>query len=153
MDNASLADAYAAAKSAQDVAAALAVCHEDFVLDTPAFGTRSHGRAETAAQLHAFFAAFPDYRVSVEGRLAGDDAVACWGVATMTLRGPFLDILPTGRTAGLPFVSVFTARDGLLTGERFYFDLATLCAQLGVPTNRMTATLAAFRGETVEVHA
>ena len=55
---------YAAAKSAQDVAAALAVCDDAFVLDTPTFGTRSPGKAATAAQLHAFFAAFPADRMA-----------------------------------------------------------------------------------------
>lgn len=142
-----LAQAYAAAKSAQDVAGALAVCADDFVLDAPAFGTRSHGKAETAAQLHMFFAAFPDYGVAVDGSLEGDDTVACWGTATMTLAGAFLDIAPTGRTARIPFVSVFTARGGRLTSERFYFDLAALSTQLGVSTDRMLATLAMLHGE------
>jgi steroid delta-isomerase-like uncharacterized protein len=150
-----LAQVYAAAKSAQDVAGALAVCADDFVLDAPAFGTRSHGKAETAAQLNMFFAAFPDYGVTLEGSLAGDDTVACWGTATMTLAGPFLDIAPTGRTARIPFVSVFTARDGRLTGERFYFDLAALATQLGLSTDRMLVTLAALRDATAgaEAHA
>src|SRR6185369_11760964 len=80
-----LAERYAAAKSAQDVAGALAVCADEFVLDAPAFGTCSQGRAETAAQLAMFFAAFPDYGVTVDGSLAGEGTVACWGTATMTL--------------------------------------------------------------------
>lgn len=153
-----LVETYAAAKSRQDVAAALAVCSDDFVLDTPAFGTRSDGTLETAAQLQLFFAAFPDYHVVLDGRLASDDTVACWGTAVMTLRGALLDIAPTGRTAHLPFVSIFTGRAGRLTGERFYFDLATLCRQLGLSTDRMSATLAQLGDEGgelagAEVHA
>jgi len=150
-----LAARYAAAKSAQDVAGALAVCADHFVLDAPAFGTRSLGKAETAAQLQMFFAAFPDYGVTLDGSLAGDDTVACWGTATMTLGGAFLDIAPTGRTARIPFVSVFTGAGGRLTSERFYFDLAALCTQLGVSTDRMIATLAMLRAATAgtETHA
>jgi steroid delta-isomerase-like uncharacterized protein len=146
-DLVTLVAAYAGAKSRQDVAAALAVCDDGFVLDTPAFGTRSRGKAETAAQLQAFFAAFPDYAVTLDGRVAEGDAVACWGTVTMSLRGRVVDIVPTGRTARVPFVSVFTGRAGRLTGERFFFDLATLCTQLGVSTDRMAATLAALRAE------
>jgi hypothetical protein len=142
-----LALAYARAKSAQDVDAALAVCDDTFVLDTPSFGTRSQGKAETAAQLHLFFAAFPDYGVALDGTLGNDNTVVCWGTATMTLRGPILDIAPTGRTARVPFVSIFTGHARGLTGERFLFDLASLCAQLGVSTDRMAATLAVVRGE------
>ena len=150
-----LAERYAAAKSAQDVAGALAVCSDDFVLDAPAFGTRSQGRAGTAAQLAMFFAAFPDYGVTVDGSLAGDGTVACWGTATMTLAGGFLDIAPTGRTARIPFVSVFTGAAGRLTSETFYFDLAGLCTQLGVSTDRMIATLATLHAATAgtEAHA
>ena len=150
-----LAERYAAAKSAQDVAGALAVCADEFVLDAPAFGTRSQGRAETAAQLAMFFAAFPDYGVTVDGSLAGEGTVACWGTATMTLAGEFLDIAPTGRTARIPFVSVFTGAGGRLTRETFYFDLAGLCTQLGVSTDRMIATLATLHAATAgtEVHA
>jgi steroid delta-isomerase-like uncharacterized protein len=150
-----LAERYAAAKSAQDVAGALAVCSDDFVLDAPAFGTRSQGRAETAAQLALFFAAFPDYGVTVDGILAGDGTVACWGTATMTLAGGFLDIAPTGRTARIPFVSVFTGANGRLTSEIFHFDLAALCTQLGLSTDRMIASLAALHAATAgtEAHA
>jgi len=149
------AERYAAAKSAQDVAGALAVCADDFVLDAPAFGTRSQGKAEAAAQLRMFFAAFPDYGVTLDGSVAGDDTVACWGTATMTLGGTFLDIAPTGRTARIPFVSVFTGAGGRLTSERFCFDLAALCTQLGVSTDRMVATLATLRAATAgtEAHA
>lgn len=140
-----LVDTYAAAKSRQDVAGALAVCRDDFVLDTPAFGTRAHGRAEAAAQLQAFFAAFPDYGVALEGHVADGGTVACWGTATMTLAGPLLDVPPTGRTARIPFASVFAGSSGCLASERFYFDLANLCAQLGLSTDRVAASLGALR--------
>ena len=60
----------------------------------------------------------------------------------MTLAGPIVDIVPTGRTARIPFASVFTGRDGRIAGERFYFDLATLAAQLGLSADHLAATLA-----------
>jgi hypothetical protein len=40
---------------------------------------------------------------------------------------------------------VFGFRDGLLAGERFYFDLATLCDGIGVPVEALRARLAAVR--------
>src|SRR5262245_41736456 len=98
---------YAAAKSRQDVAAALAVCADDFFLDTVAFGLRARGKAAVGAQLEVFFAAFPDYRVRLEGTTAGDGVVTAWGTAYATMRGPLGTIAPTGRAFALPFACLF----------------------------------------------
>ncbi len=136
---------YAAAKSAQDVPRTLAVCDDAFELETIAFGTRSRGHAETAAHLQAFFATFPDYGVVVERLVADDGVVACWGTATMSMHGPILDIAPTGRTARVPFMCVFGFRGERIALERFFFDLASLCRQLGVSADRVDAALASFR--------
>jgi hypothetical protein len=50
-----LAQALAVAKSRQDVPAALAVLHDDMLLETPAFGTSARGLAENAKVLTRFF--------------------------------------------------------------------------------------------------
>ena len=138
---------YAAAKSRQDIAAALAVCHEDFVLDTVAFGIRGTGKPEVAAQLAIFFTTFPDYAATLEGQAAGDGVVTAWGTIRATMRGPFGTFAPTGRAFALPYSCVFPHRDGRLAGERFFFDLNAMCEQLGLPIERVAAELRAFRGE------
>jgi steroid delta-isomerase-like uncharacterized protein len=129
----SLARAYASAKSEGDVQAALSLCSEDFVLDAVPLGLPSPDRKGAEAQLALFFAAFPDYAVTAEGIAAEGAAVACWGSARQTFRGPYLGFAPTGRSASVPFTSVFEARGGKLVRERYYFDLASLCAQIGLP--------------------
>src|SRR5262249_47454611 len=58
---------YGAAKSEQDVGAALALCTEDFALETVSFGVEARDRKEAELQLAAFFRAFPDYRVALDG--------------------------------------------------------------------------------------
>jgi hypothetical protein len=128
-----LARAYGAAKSRQDVGAALALCSEDFVLETVPLGLASRDRKEAEQQLALFFHAFPDYRVDLEGLAAGEGVVACWGRASLTWRGPFAGQTPTGRSAELPFVSLFPAANGVLRGERFFFDLSSLCDAIGLP--------------------
>ncbi|MBW2244908.1 MAG: nuclear transport factor 2 family protein [Deltaproteobacteria bacterium] len=128
----SMVRVYGGAKSEQDIGAALAVCTEDFVLETPAFGTRSVGREETAGQLGVFFSAFPDYDVELEGFAQGD-AVVAWGRARLSLRGELLGITPTQKTAELAFYSLFDVANGLIQKERFIFDRAEFCEQLGLP--------------------
>jgi predicted ester cyclase len=140
-----LARAYGAAKSEQDIGAALAVCSPGFVLDTPSLGVVARDRDEARAQLATFFAVFPDYRFTIEGIAAEGSDVACWGRVRMTFAGRLFDLAPTGRTADLPAFSVFSYGGGALAGERFFFDLATLCAQIGVSVEDMNAALAPVR--------
>jgi steroid delta-isomerase-like uncharacterized protein len=44
----------------------------------------------------------------------------------------FLGIEPTGHQVDIPTAIVVTFRDGLMAGERMYWDVATLLRQLGV---------------------
>lgn len=45
--------------------------------------------------------------------------------------GPFLGIPPTGRSVSFRFAVFVPFRDGLMAGERFYYDLDGLLQQLG----------------------
>lgn len=45
--------------------------------------------------------------------------------------GPFLGVPPTGRTVCFRFAVFVGFRDGLMAGERFYYDLDGVLAQLG----------------------
>ena len=124
---------YASAKSSQDLGATLTLCSPDFCLETVCLGLATADREEAAQQVALFFTAFPDYGVTLHGIAAEGAHVACWGEARMTFAGPFLGHAPTGKTAVVPCVAIFTCADGLLRGERFFFDLAALCAQIDLP--------------------
>jgi predicted ester cyclase len=135
---------YGAAKSEADVAAALALCSDDFVLDAVSLGLASNGRAETEAMLVGFFRGFPDYAVTLDGFATGAGTVTAWGRARMSLLGEWLGLGPTGKTAELPVFCVLGVANGKLTSERFFFDRATLCEQLGVSADALAATLRAL---------
>jgi steroid delta-isomerase-like uncharacterized protein len=45
--------------------------------------------------------------------------------------GVYRGIAPTGRAINLPLVIFVNFQDGLMSGERFYYDHATLLAQIG----------------------
>jgi predicted ester cyclase len=137
----SLARCYGAAKSEQDVGAALAVCSDGFSIDTVAFGLASRDRNETAQHLALFFQSFPDYAVTLEGFANGPGHVACWGRVQMTFGGDFLGVRATGKSADLPVACVIRAQNGQLHGERFFFDLAALCEQIGVPVATIAEAL------------
>jgi steroid delta-isomerase-like uncharacterized protein len=136
---------YAEAKSRQDAAAALALCHPSFSIETIPFGTASRDRDETAAQLALFFSVFPDYQADTEGLAFGDGCVTWWGTIRVTFQGPLLGVPPTGRTATIPGFSVFEFRDEQLSKERFFFDLVSLCEGIGASVDDVTSALAGLR--------
>ena len=109
--------------------------HEDMLLETPAFGTKARGLAENENVLTRFFTSFPDYNVVLQGRAGNDDTLICWGTVQMTMTGDRFGVLPNGRRAELPVFIQFAFKDGLIAGERFFFDLSALCAQSGVSTD------------------
>lgn len=141
-----LVAAYAAAKSRQDIDAALSLCSDDFELETVALGTRAMGSEMARLHLGLFFRAFPDYRVTLEGDAAGAGALTAWGRARLTFAGPIAEMPPTGRTAELPIFCVFTFRGDRIQSERFFFDFATLCEQTQMPLEPVRAATAALRG-------
>lgn len=49
-----------------------------------------------------------------------------------THTGSFLGIEPTGRHVDIPTAIFVTFRDGLMAGERMYWDVASMLRQLGV---------------------
>jgi len=130
-----LAQALAAAKSRQDVPAAMKLFHEEMLLETPAFGTRVAGLTANAEILTNFFKSFPDYNVVLHGSASNDGVLICWGVAQMTMTGDRFGVTPNGRRAEVPVFIQFTFKDDLIAGERFVFDLSALCAQSGVSTD------------------
>lgn len=141
----SLVETYARAKSRTDIPGAMAVCAESFVLDTPSFGIASRNRDETIGHLGGFFHAFPDYGATLDTLTFAPGAVGCWGTVRMTLRGAFLNLAATHRTAAIPFFSAFDCDGDRLTREIFFVDLAMLCDGIGVSIDDMRATLAALR--------
>ncbi|MEU6918585.1 ester cyclase [Streptomyces olindensis] len=136
-----LAHALAVAKSRQDIPAALRLLHPDMVLETPAFGTTARGLAENEKALRRFFASFPDYDVALHGRASDGDTLVCWGTARLTMTGDRFGVLPNGKRAEVPVFIQFTFKDDLIAGERFFFDLAALCAQSGVSTDAVRQRL------------
>ncbi|MBO8200975.1 ester cyclase [Streptomyces smyrnaeus] len=136
-----LAHALAVAKSRQDVPAAVRLFHPGMVLETPAFGATSRGLTENEKVLRRFFASFPDYDVALHGHASGGDTLVCWGTARLTMTGNRFGVLPNGQRAEIPVFIQFAFEDDLISYERFFFDLATLCAQSGVSTDAVRQRL------------
>lgn len=136
-----LAQALADAKSRRDVPAAMRLFAPSMILEVPAFGVTARGLAQNEKALARFFTAFPDYAITLEGHACDGRTLACWGTARMTMTGDGFGVVPSGRRAELPVFIQFSFADGLIAGERFWFDLSELCAQSGVSADAVRQKL------------
>jgi steroid delta-isomerase-like uncharacterized protein len=126
------------AEAARDYDGILATFVEDCFLETVALGLRSEGRvAVLTAYEKSYFAAFPDLEPEDEGYAFGDDLMVTWGTLRGTSKGEWLGVPPSGRSFAIGFANLTPFRDGLMAGERIYFDLATLCDQAGLPLDEV----------------
>jgi steroid delta-isomerase-like uncharacterized protein len=133
---------HVAAEDARDAHAAAATYHADCFYETPALGTRFVGKDQVAMQYAALFAAFPDATVKYDGEAYGEDVLVHWGTFRGTLTGDFLGVAPTGRRVEFPVVALLFFKDGLMAGERVFYDLATFCEQAGLTLGTVRAAAA-----------
>lgn len=128
------------AEAARDYTAILDTFVEDCFLETVPLGLRSEGRDEVRASYEkSYFAAFPDLDPDDEGYAFGEDVMVTWGTLRGTSKGEWLGLPPSGKPFAVQFANVTPFRDGLMAGERIYFDLATLCDQAELPLDAVRA--------------
>lgn len=122
------------AENQRDLAATLETLHRDCVLEDQATGQRWCGHAGAADHYTQWWAKF-DVAVGQEPGQVGHWATPSLFIAEVTWSGThvgdFLGVKATGRKFVQPFVVFATIMNGLVAGERLYYDLASLLAQLG----------------------
>jgi predicted ester cyclase len=141
-----LFEAHREAEAARDIEAILETFVADCFLETMPLGLRSEGRdAVRAAYEMQFFSAFPDLAPEDEAMAFGDDVIAVWGTLHGTSRGDWLGVAPGGGSFAVPFANIVPFSEGLMAGEKIYFDLATLCEQARIALEDVRAAAAARR--------
>ncbi len=135
-----LFEAHREAEAARDIDAILETFVTDCFLETTPLGIRVEGRDAVRAAYEAqFFTAFPDLAPEDEGMAFGDDVIAVWGTLRGTSRGDWLGVPAGGGAFAVPFANVVPFDQGLMAGERIYFDLAALCEQAKIPLGEVRA--------------
>jgi steroid delta-isomerase-like uncharacterized protein len=121
-----------AAENAHRMEETLAALHPDCLFEDLPLGKTYRGRAEAENYYRFWWDAF-DLEVKGEHRHWSEDGAfmiaQTWYQGVH--RGQFLDYAPSGRPIRFPLAVVIPFRDGLMAGERFYYDLATLLRQIG----------------------
>lgn len=113
-----------AAFNARDVDAQLSVFRPDAQFAAP--GVSGCGRQEVAGFSHAWWAAFPDARLTCERTALCGCVVVIEGTFTgthvATLRLPGGEFPATGQRMASRFAAVHEVKDGLIVSKRLYFD-------------------------------
>jgi hypothetical protein len=138
-----LFEAHRDAEAARDIDAILETFIPDCFLETIPLGLRSNGAEAVRAAYEAqFFTAFPDLAPEDEGMAVGEDVIAVWGTLRGTSQGDWLGVPPGGGSFAVGFANVVPFEQGLMAGERIYFDLATLCEQAGISLEEIRSAAA-----------
>ena len=134
-----IVEEHLAAENRGDVEAAVSFFHDECFYELVALGIRFEGRQGVALQYAALFNTFPDAELTIDGRAFGDDVLTEWGTFAGTMNGDFMGLAPTGRRLELPVIAVVPFKDGMMQGERGYYDLASVAEQLGLDLEALRA--------------
>jgi hypothetical protein len=128
-----------AAEEARDFPAVMQTLTPDCFLEHVSLGLRSEGRNDATRAYEELFGAFPDLGPIPGGIAFGDDVLVAFGQLHGTMSGPWLSLEPTGREFTIPLVNIVPFKDGLMHGERLFYDAAMLCEQAGLDVHELRA--------------
>lgn len=131
-----------AAENAHRMEQTLATLHPECVFEDMAMGRTFHGHAGAAEYYRMWWEGL---RIVVapeshDRRMWTEEGVYVAETRfTGVHEGPFLGIAPTGNRVEFRFAVFVPFRDGLMAGERFYYDLYGVLRQLGVERSALAA--------------
>lgn len=128
--NAAVLQRHVAAETAFDMEATLATLTADCVFEDVPTGCVFHGHEGVRAYYREWWDAFGNVPSGSRRYVPSGDCLIVETRFVGRHKGAFQGIAPTGRPIDLPVAIFVSFRDGLMSGERFYYDRATLLAQL-----------------------
>ncbi|TAL79088.1 MAG: hypothetical protein EPN76_04790 [Burkholderiaceae bacterium] len=130
--NLQLLGRHLAAENVQDMEGTMATLAEDCVFIDQALGIKYDGKEGARRYYSMWWNAFGIITQSDHRHFTSEGLVISEGRYQGVHRGEFLGIAPTNRKMELKLATIITFSNGLMAGERFYWNLASLLTQLGV---------------------
>jgi ketosteroid isomerase-like protein len=119
-----------AAENAHDAAGTLATLHPDCLFEDRMTGEIYRGHEGAGAYYDKWWRALDLTVLSERRHMIDDGNIVSEAHYQGVHRDSLFGELPTGTTIDFPIATLLTFRDGLLAGERFYYDLGGLVARL-----------------------
>jgi steroid delta-isomerase-like uncharacterized protein len=113
-----------------DMEGTLATLTEDCLFEDMPTGEAYRGREAVRSYYREWWDAFGNVPSHSHLYVAAADRLIVETRFAGTHRGAYRGAAPTGRPIDLPVAIVVSFRSGLMSGERFYYDRATLLAQI-----------------------
>jgi steroid delta-isomerase-like uncharacterized protein len=122
-----IADQWAVAWNSHDAEKIVALFVENGVYEDIAFGSTNRGAAALRSYAKAYFDAVPDMKTSVtSASVKGGRGYIEW-----VFSGTDVGLYNTNKKFSIRGVSIVTTKDGKITRDRDYYDLAGLMKQVG----------------------
>ena len=121
-----------AAETVFDMEGTLATLTEDCLFEDVPTGEVHRGRDGVRAYYREWWTAFGIVPEDIRSYIVSENFLIVETRFVGTHRGSYRGRAATGRPLDLPVAIFIGLRDGLMSGERFYYDRATLLAQIGI---------------------
>jgi steroid delta-isomerase-like uncharacterized protein len=128
--NATLLKQHVLAETAFDMPGTLATLTADCVFEDVATGESFHGHEGVRVYYSQWWSAFGNVPAHSKLYVPAHDKLIVETRFVGTHRGAYGGIAPSGHAIDLPVAIFVSFRDGLMSGERFYYDRATLLSQI-----------------------
>jgi steroid delta-isomerase-like uncharacterized protein len=119
------------AESAFNMEATLATLTEQCLFEDVPTGELYRGHDGVRAYYREWWDAFGNTPVGSKRYIPNENCLIVETHFVGIHRGSYRGMAPTGRPINLPVAIVVSFKDGLMSGERFYYDRATLLNQIG----------------------
>lgn len=131
-DNERLVNRHLAAENRHEMEGTLATLHAESVFEDVALGIQYQGREGARNYYQLWWAAFDLEIKGIQRFWTEDGSMITEARYTGRHVGDFHGIKPTQRNIDFRLLVIVSFRDGLMSGERFYYDARTLLRQLDV---------------------
>ena len=121
-----------AAETVFDMEGTLATLTEDCLFEDVPTGEVHHGRDGVRSYYREWWTAFAIVPQDIRSYIVSESFLIVETRFVGTHRGSYRGAAATGKPLNLPVAIFISLRDGLMSGERFYYDRATLFAQIGI---------------------
>lgn len=129
-DNAAILHRHVAAETAFDMEGTLATLTHDCLFEDVPTGETHRGREAVRAYYREWWDAFGNVPSGSRRYVPSGTFLIVETRFVGRHRGAYRGTAATGRPIDLPVAIFIGFRDGLMSGERFYYDRATLLAQI-----------------------
>lgn len=119
-----------AAETVFDMDGTLATLTDDCLFEDMATGETKRGRDGVRSYYHEWWTAFGIIPEDIRSYNVREDFLIVETRFVGKHQGSYRGLAATGNRIDLPVAIFISLRDGLMSGERFYYDRATLLSQI-----------------------